>query len=369
MLAWIRFSFRLIWRTIAIVLLLSIAATIPVLQFASLGYMLECAARVSNGERWDRCFPGSETAGKLLTLLACAFLSWLPVWFVADQAYAAGIIQAGSATSRGFHFGARFIAVIWIVWVLWAVFRGGKLRHFLWPAPVLAVRSLFRKQTWIAAEDRLWHFIKSLRLPYLLWLGVSASIGALIWLTFPASLMVIGLIGNERSGAGVLGLIGAFAMIWVVSQLPFLQLQLARDQRFWSVLDIRSSRQMFRSAPWSVCLATWITVLFAIPLYLLRIEPPPPQLWWILSIFFVILTFPAKLCVGWALRRTISRQSRSDVRPWVFLLWRYLAWVPQLAIVIVYLGMLYLARFALWEGAASVYLQHAFLPPVPFFIR
>ena len=28
-----------------------------------------------------------------------------------------------------------------------------------------------------------------------------------------------------------------------------------------------------------------------------------------------------------------------------------------------------LAKFALWEGTASIYLQHAFLPPVPFFVR
>jgi hypothetical protein len=75
--------------------------------------------------------------------------------------------------------------------------------------------------------------------------------------------------------------------------------------------------------------------------------------------------FPSKLLVGWAVQRAEKRRAKSNQDAmWV---WRWAAWLPQLAIAVVYLGVLYVARFAVWEGSASIYLQHAFLPPVPFF--
>ena len=194
-----------------------------------------------------------------------------------------------------------------------------------------------------------------------------ASLGALVWLVLPSSFIAIGLIGSGNAGTGLVGLIGAFWMCWVLLHLPFLQVQMASENRFLSVFDVRSTRRSFRRAPWSFCLATWATFVLAIPLYLLRIEPIPTELWWILSFFFVVLMFPAKLCAGWALRRSKIRQEY--LARDVYWFWRYCAWLPQIAVVLAYLGVLYLAKFALWEGTASIYLQHAFLPPVPFFIR
>ena len=194
------------------------------------------------------------------------------------------------------------------------------------------------------------------------------SIVALVWLVLPSSFIVLGLSG-KGGGLGLVGLMGAIGMGWVLLHLPFLQIQLARECNFFAGFNLRSARRSFRLAPWSFCLATWATFLLAVPLYLLRIEPPPTQLWWILSLFFVMLMFPAKLCCGWAIRRSLARKNDASRSGDVFWLWRYCAWVPQVSVVLVYLGVLYLAKFALWEGAASIYLQHAFLPPVPFFIR
>jgi len=370
MLGWFLFLVRIAWQSVAIVLLISVVATIPILQFASLGYMLECAARVSRGQPWIHCFPGSKLAGKIMLVALCAFITWLPIWFLADLAYTAEIIEPGANSARFLRILARIAAAGWIAWVLWAVFRGGKIRHFIWPAPILAIKSLFSKQFWRDAENQLWQFANSLKLPKLLLLGWMASVGALIWLTFPASLIVVGLSSPDSGGAGLLGLLGAVLMTWVLLQLPLLQVKMARDYRFLSVLDVRESRRIFQAAPWSVCLATSFFFLLAIPLYLFRIEKPPSELWWIFSIFFVLFMFPAKLAIGWAVRRACDKQLKSEGRSFrLFWLWRYCAWVPQLAVALVYLGTLYIARFALWEGTASVYLQHAFLPPVPFFIQ
>ncbi len=365
---WIRSTISFLWRTVSLIVLLSVVATIPLLQFASFGYMLEVSSRIARGQPARSCFPGTEIAGRMLVILNCVSLSWLPVWFIADMAYTAELIEQGGDAASRLRLAARLVSVLWVFWVVWAVFRGGKLRHFLWPAPILAVRSVFRQSVRREAEDRLWEFITSLSLPRLLWLGLMASIGALVWLVLPSSFIAIGLIGNGNAGTGLVGLVGAMLMWWVLLHLPFLQIQMAREGRLLSVFDIRSARRSFRRAPWSFCLATWATFVLAVPLYLLRIEPIPEELWWILSFFFVILMFPAKLCTGWALRRS-KYHNPANAASVVHWFWRYCAWLPQIAVVLVYLGVLYLAKFALWEGTASIYLQHAFLPPVPFFIR
>lgn len=367
MIPWIRNKVAVLWNTFSLIVLLSVVATIPILQFASLGYMLESSARVARGVPFRRSFPGTDIAGRLLIVIGCVFLSWLPVWFLADLAYSAEIIEQGGDIGRRLRFWARVASAVWIFWVLWAVFRGGKIRHFVWPAPVLALRSLFRPSVWREAEDRLWNFVVSLKLPKLLWLGFSASVGALAWLFIPATFIVIGL-SSDQAGVGLIGLVGALWMWWALLHLPFLQIQMARDGKFLSVFNLRSIRKSFRLAPWAFCLATWTTFLFAVPLYLFRIERIPSQLWWTMSLFFVLSMFPARLTVGWALSRSKRRVDRNpecrDVR-WY---WRYMAWVPQIAVVLVYLGVLYLAKFVVWEGAVSLYLQHAFLPPVPFFV-
>lgn len=363
----IRSICTILWQTLSLVVLLSVAATIPILQFASFGYMLEASSRVANGLPIRRCFPGAQTAGRLFVVGLCVFASWLPVWYLADMAYSAELIEAGGTIATRLRLLARVVSLVWIAWVLWAVFRGGKVRHFLWPAPVLAVESLFHTRVWSQAEDRLWNFVISLQLPKLLWLGLMASIGALIWLVLPSSLIVIGL-SSRGPGVAFLGLLGALLMWWVLLHLPFLQIQMARDGKFLSVLDIGAARRSFRRVPWSFCLASLGTFLLAVPLYLLRIEPIPNQLGWILSFFFVMFMFPAKLGVGWALQRSMRAEqlAPNKIMHWC---WRYSAWVPQAAVVLTYLGILYIAKFALWEGAASIYLQHAFLPPVPFFVR
>ena len=72
----------------------------------------------------------------MLVILNCVSLSWLPVWFIADMAYTAELIEQGSDAASRRRLAARLVSVLWVFWVVWAVFRGGKLRHFLWPAAI-----------------------------------------------------------------------------------------------------------------------------------------------------------------------------------------------------------------------------------------
>jgi hypothetical protein len=351
------------WNALALVILLSVTATIPILQLASLGYMLEASGRVARGMPIRRCFPGARIAGSILSCSLWIGLTWLPVWLVADLAYSAELIQPGSARAGQLRMAARVVALLWVLWSAWALFRGGRWWHFLWPAPVLFLKTIFRPETWRAAEDRWWRWITSLRILKLLKLGFYGTVAAIAWLIVPASFMIVALNSPRNESLGLVGLLGAIGMWWVLLYLPFLPIQMAQHERLSAAFDRRSVRASFRRAPFAFLVAVAGLVVAAIPLYLLRIEPIPPELWWILSLFFVTLIFPAKLLAGWALR---CSQQRSRDRHWAL---RWLAWVPLALVLSSYVGFLYLAKFALWEGGASFLLQHAFLPPVPFYAR
>lgn len=363
--------FNGLWNSVGLIVVLSVVATIPILQLASLGYMLESAGRIARGMPLRRCFPGAQTAGRCVASAIWLGISWLPVWLIADFAYSAELIEPGSPYAFRWRMFARVLAVAWVIWASWAIVRGGRWYHFLWPAPKRFVQTLFRRSSWSALEDRLWNFTASLQLPHLMKLGFYGALGALVWLAIPSLLMIIALQGaaNDPSNPeanGVLVLIGLAGAIWmwyVLQYMPFLQVHMAAENRLWAVLDRPAIRSSYRKAPWSFLIASLMLFVLAIPLYLLRIEAIPSQLWIFLSLFFVAFMFPPKLLAGWALRRSRLRE-----RP-AFWLWRWAAWLPLLAGIGVYVGVLYIAKFALWEGAASILLQHAFLPPVPFYLR
>lgn len=375
-LAGILAGFQGVWRGSArafcLVLLLSVVATVPILQFASLGYMLESASRISRGLPLRCCFPGVETARKIVLCGFFLSVSWLPVWLVTDWGYSAELMDPGSAFALRFRVGARVLAVLWVVWAGWALFRGGRWYHFLWPAPKRFIRTVFRRDAWRQLEDRLWDLVVSLRIAYLMKLGFYASIGALFWLLIPAVLIIVALNGgadrpsdgsNPEGVLGLLGLVGAISMWWVLQKLPFLQIHMVNEGNLRAMLDRAAIRNAFRRAPWAFCIAMVVLVLLSIPLYPLRIESIPSQLRWGLALFFVLFMFPTKLLAGWALRCSLHR-----TKP-VHWFWRWVAWVPMVGSIAIYVGFLYLAKFALWEGATSILLQHAFLPPVPFYLR
>jgi hypothetical protein len=352
-----------LWNGCALIFLLAVVATIPILQLASLGYMLESSSRVARGMPANRCFPGASIAGGILSCGLWIGVTWLPVWLLADLAYSAELIEPGSGRASQFRIAARIAAVVWVLWSAWAMLRGGRWWHFLWPSPIVFIKTILRPAAWRRAEDQWWSWIASLQLPHLWTLGLQGAIAALAWLVLPAGLMIFALTSPDRGPSGFLGLAGALGMIWVLMYLPFLPIHMAAKRRFLAAWDRRSIQRAFRRAPFAFLFAVLALVVLALPLYPLRIEVIPAELWWILSLLFVAMIFPAKLAAGWALRRSHHPSNESH---WIL---RWLAWIPLVAILGLYVGFLYVAKFALWEGTASILLQHAFLPPVPFYGR
>ena len=125
------------------------------------------------------------------------------------------------------------------------------------------------------------------------------------------------------------------------------------------MFEWREIRARFRRAPLAFWIALVVTLLFAIPLYLLKIELTPKVLAWAPSVLFVILIFPARLLTGWATHRSLRRV---DDRHWA------VRWLGRLAIVPIALAYglaVYLNPFLSWNGAYSLLEQHAFLVPAP----
>ncbi len=353
-----------VWQITCLLVLLAVAATIPIIQWASLGYLLEAASRVANGRSWREILPGRERAGRIILVLLCLTITWLPVWLATQYSYQAELIEPGSRIASRWRIAAGTAAILWMIYGLWAIIRGGRIRDFLWPAPIRFLREfiprILRRSTWHDLEDRLWSVTAGLQVPRLAWLGFRAWLGALIWLAVPATMMVIGMQSYQQPGRVVIGVIGFIAMWWVLLHLPFLQVQMAQENRLRSMFRLSTVRQSFRKAPWAFFFGSLVTLALALPLYLLRIEVIPKELMFLPCLAFVLLTLPAKLCVGWAMYR-----GQQD-KPNRWLLNRYAAWFLQLAIVPVYMLFLYLGSISSWDGPLVVFLQHAFLTPVPF---
>jgi hypothetical protein len=352
-----------VWSYGCIILLVGILAPIPIVQFVSFGYMLECSARMSRRLRWSECFPGQRIARRIVLASVCIGLSWLPVWYIADLAYTAELIDPGCTTARNLRIAARVVSFAWVGWIAWALFRGGRLRDFLWPAPWRFLKTIGKSDTWRQAEDQLWGFVTSLRLGQLGRLGLMASLGAIIWMAVPAALMIYALAPPTQAGKGLLGVLGVLGMLFCVSRIPYLQVHYATTNRWQSLFDLRKIKESYRRSPLWMVLGLASLLVLSVPLYLLRIEPILKDLDWILTTVFVFLLLPAHAMIGWTWGRAESKPAPSHR------LWRWSVWPLRIVLVLAYVGILYLARFASWEGSLVFLLQHATLPPVPFFAR
>lgn len=357
--AWPFWLLSRMWDLGSLAVLLAVVAAAPILQFASLGYILFAAGRLANGHAWRSAFPGLRAAGKIGTFAMLAALGWLPIYLLTDLAYSAQLLNPNSIDSRGWRVAAFFFAAVWVLHVGWAAMRGGRWWHFLWPAPVKFVCTIWRPSHWVRTSDQLYTFVSGLQFPTLWWLGARATFGALLWTCVPVSLMIIGLRAQNFQAAPLVGLIGALAMIIVMLYLPLLQVHMAAKNRFSEIFNVVAIRQSFMRAPWFCAFSLFVLCGLAIPLYLLRIEATPSQLVWLPSLVFVALMLPAKLLIGAALGYSSRRE---QYRHWLL---RWPAWSLALASVMVYVGALYVAQLIAWQGAFVMYFQHALLVPAP----
>ena len=405
--AWYCFCWTLEWMfgLASVIGCLAVLAAVPILNFISLGYLLEASGRVARSGRVREAFIDMPKFARIGSLIAGTWLwLWLPR-FVSTLAMDAWLIDPGSASARAWRVGLIVTTVLVIGHILLAWYSGGRLRHFFWPflapfqlaakllfggviGPVLkpAVASLWpsfaedlyntrplsewfppailaaglrRGRIYVQARDAVWDFAVSLRLPNYFWLGLRGFAGAIAWLIVPSLMLMAG-----TSGAGglsiLIGFIGAAIMTPVLLILPFLQTHFACENRLTAMFEVRAVCRQFVRAPIAFLAALTATLLFALPLYLLKIEPPPRELWWTLTIFFILFIYPARILAGWAVGR-----ARKRAEPRFVLIWLFTAPLA-IPVILFYVFILFFTQYTSYLGPASLLEQHAFLLPVPF---
>ncbi len=338
---------------------LAVLAALPLVQFLSLGYLLESGGRVARTGRLRDGFIGVRVAAHLGGIVAGSWLLLLPVRLVAGLAQSAQVIDPGGRAAVAWRTALFVLIVLTALHVAAACARGGRLRWFFWPFNLVwLLRRLARGGYYAEARDAVWNQVAALRLPYYFSLGLRGFLGALAWLALPVTLFALGT--RPHPVAPLVGLLGAFLLGLVLLYLPFLQMRLARDNRLSAAFELRGVRKDYARAPWAFAAAFVMTLLFALPLYLLKIEMVPREATWLPGLVFIAFIFPARLLTGWALGRA---GRRPQPRHWFF---RWTGRLPLLPAAALYVLVVFFTQYTSWNGGWSLYEQHAFLLPVPF---
>jgi hypothetical protein len=339
---------------------LAALAALPVLQFLSLGYLLEAGGRVARTGRLRDAFIGVRLAARLGGVIAGCWVLLLPVRLVAGLARSAQVINPGGHSAAGWRFGLSVLMGLMALHLGAACLRGGRLRYFLWPFNIIwLLRRVVRGGYYVEARNAVWDRFTALRLPYYFWLGLRGFIAAFIWLALPITLLAQG--QRPLPIAPLLGWIGGISLAFVLLYLPFLQMRLAATGQLSEAFSLRGVRTEYRRAPWAFAFAFLLTLLFALPLYLLKIEIVPREAAWLPSLVFVAFIFPARVVTGFALARAARREAP---RHWFF---RWTGRLPLLPAAAFYVVIVFFTQYTSWNGVWSLYEQHAFLLPVPFF--
>lgn len=340
---------------------LAVISVIPIVNLLSLGYLLHVSATISRTGRLRDGFIGVRHAGQLGCIVLGIWLVLWPARFIAMLRDSAVIVDPQRV--GGWSVGMWIVTALTSLHIIWVLLRGGKLRHFFWPAPIRFVRWLGTPDKFITARDAVWETAAGLRLPELFWLGTRGFAGTVLWLLIPVGLMILA--SKIAHNAGILvSILGGLLLMGVLLIIPFQQVWFARENRFRAFIEIGPVCRLAGRAPFKFWLALSLTLVMAVPLFLLKIELTPAEITWLPALFFVVFGLPARLMTGWA----IGRAEQREASPNFLLRWfcRVAALGLALPFVFGYVVILFFTQYISWNGTLSLLEQHAFLVPSPF---
>ncbi len=396
---------------VSIVVVLAILANIPILQFLSFGYLLETSGRIGRTGKWWSGVMLANAASRIGRFLLGTWLCMWPARLVSDIWYSSHLIEPNSSQTQMLFVVEWILVVGTFCHVLAAGLCGGKLRHFLWPLvapfslavwmtrrllrirwihrglqatvgqvapklladivrveplaewflPAIVWRQLTTGRIWREPQQYFWNYIESLQLKYYFLLGAKGFIGSLIWLIVPTALLIRATL-NDDAIAVASGLLGAVLATIVFSVLPVLQSHFAAQQRLSAFIELGQVWRQWRRAPLWHLLSVLLLLILALPLFLLKIEEIPRELLWMLSVVFIVFSWPSRFLLGWAYYR--GRQ-RERPRAW----W----WALPVASLVMPLAMMFVVimfftRYTSWNGSWSMLENHVFLLPAPFWL-
>jgi len=340
---------------------LAVISVIPIVNLLSLGYLLRVSGTIARTGRLRDGFIGVRRAGQLGGIVLGIWLVLWPARLLATLRDSAVIVNPDRV--GGWSVGLWIVTALTCLHILWALLRGGKLRHFFWPAPIRFVQWLSESKKFTTARDAVWDTTVGLRLPELFWFGTRGFAGTVLWLLIPVGLMILA--SKIAHNAGILvSLVGAVLLMGVLLFLPFQQVWFARENRFRAFFEILPVGRLAGRAPFKFWFALTLTLVLAVPLFLLKIELTPAEITWLPALFFVVFGLPSRLITGWAMGRAEQREASSN-----FLLrWfcRLTALGLAVPFIFSYVVILFFTQYISWNGTLSLLEQHAFLVPSPF---
>jgi hypothetical protein len=348
---------------------LAVLAAIPGLGLLSLGYLLEVAGRIGRTGKLRSGFIGVRQSARLGGIVFSIFLLVWPLWLVEDFARNGLDIDPTSQPTQVLQIGLLSARLFIGFHLILALACGGRMRYFF--VPFLAIATfmirLARGGYFQQSRDAVWEFVRPDRVWYYTWLSLRGFAGAFLWLLIPISMMALG------RQYPLIGFPGSFVLMLVLMVLPFLQVHFAARGQMRAFLDVRGIVWRYFHAPWAFTLALVMTLAFALPLYALKIEMIPREAGWLPALVFIAFMFPARMLAGWAYA---CAEHRLKTRPLRFeSVGRILAWLffsstgalVALPVVAIYTLIVFFTQYISWYGVWSLYEQHAFLLPVPFF--
>ena len=396
---------------VSVIFLMATAASIPIVQLISFGYLLEVSGRLARGGKFSSAMIGLGKASHLGGVLLGTWLLLLPIRFVSALWYEAYLIEPNSQQTQLMRILLLTLVGLTIVQILAAWVCGGKLRYFFWQAvapfsfliwtvrktakskvlhpvltaclgwvspyfvpnlcearpvtdwfvPAILLKKVLNGTIYTDARDGLWNFVAGLNLWYYFKLGFKGFIGTFLWLVVPTTFLMAATASDSgfALGSAFLG-IGIAVPLFAI--LPFVQAHFARDGRWKSFLEPLSVISNFWRAPIAHVVALLMTLALAIPLFLLKIEEIPQELLWTLSLVFVTFTWPARIVIGLAYRR--GNKPGKTSRWWISVPVMFVA-IP---ISFAFIFIMFFSRYVTWNGMWSLLENHVFLLPAPFWL-
>jgi hypothetical protein len=342
---------------------LAVMTALPVVQLIAFGYLLDVAGKLARGGAIGQSLQWLKPAGQFGLAMIATFAIALPIAVLGHFAHVADVVTPGSTQGKVMRRIAGVLVGVGLVHLGWAWARGGRLRHYLWPQPIEFLKRGWRPSTWALAIDRFGEWLASWRLGQKFWLGFRGALATLVWL-LPGIVIIAANRNGETGLAGLVGVMALAALGVALMYLPMLQANFAAEGRFGAMFEVGRIRRDFRAAPWAWLGAMVLSlVLLPIPLYLLKIEPPPRELVWLPTWLFIAFMLPARIACGLALRRARGREPRQG---WWGALSRGMARTLLFPVVVTYLAFVALSQIVSWDGLQTWVQQHAVLVPVPF---
>ncbi len=355
---------HLTFGTVCLILVLAILAAIPGLNILTLGYLVDPQKRVAESGRVRDGFPLIVLAPRLGCIVFFSVMLLAPIRLQAVRVSDAAVIL-GAHHPRVAQMQTTLHAMqsIIAIHLLLAISRGGTVGCFLRPLKNVIWflrKSLTRRgRTEISAgTEQVLYLVKPVQH---FWIGLNSFIGAVLWLLIPTSLLVVySAPGRTAPIFGLLSFLGGLLLIPVMAWLPQLQVHQAVTGRFTSIFSIRAARQIVRNAPLSWMVTSVLLYAMTLPLYLAKIKLLPADALLVLTPFFIVLIYPARIMVAWAYHRGMST---SEAAKWPY---RWASSLMMLPLLAGYAAFLFATPLISELGKAAPLENQAFLGPVPY---